>query len=123
VVDALELAVEHEGGRVVDVQVEVDETDHGGDAFGRRHHLVQLAQVVADEAGLQEEVLGGVAGQGQLGEYDQVGLLAARPRHPVDDLLGVAAQVAHGAVDLGQRHSQRTREVGLHGFIVPPSRG
>jgi len=58
--------------------------------------------VVDDEAAAEEKVLGGVAGDRQLGEGDEVGTELARPAAVVDDLGGVAVEIADRRVDLGE---------------------
>ena len=118
-VDAVEHTVVGEGGRVVDVVLEVDEADHRGDALGLGDDVLQRFQVVADEVGLEQQVLRRVPGQGQLRERDQVGAQVAGPSDPVGDLLGVPPEVADREVGLGQGDPQRPRHVCLHGLILP----
>ena len=45
-----------------------------------RGHPVERPAVVGDEAGLEQQVLGRVAGDGQLGEHGEVAALRPRPR-------------------------------------------
>ena len=105
-VDAVQFAVGREGGGVVDVLVHVDEADDDGQAAAGRDDPLQLAQVVADEARLQQQVLGRIARQGQLREDHQVGALGARVADPLHDPVGVAHQVADDGVELGQGHPE-----------------
>ena len=66
-----------DGGRVVEVGVAVDEADDQRveAAQCRGRELVERATVVADEGRLQEQILGRVAGDRQLGEGDDVGAI------------------------------------------------
>jgi len=118
VVDALDLAVGSEGGGVVDVVLHVDEADDQGDPLRGRGDLLQLAEVVADEARLEEQVLGRVAGQEQLREGDQVGAGFTGTLGPLDDLATVSFEVANGRVELGEGDPEHPR-IGLHECILP----
>ncbi len=69
---------------------------------------------MSHEGRLQQEVFGGVARDGELGEGGEVGTLGFDARQAVDDPLGVAVHLAHDGVELAQRHTQ----VG-HGKILP----
>ena len=84
-VDAAHLAVrEHEAG-VEEVGVEVRRADERGDAVRRLRDLVDRAPRGADEPGAEQQVLGRVAGDDELGEEDEVGVRAARPLEPFDE--------------------------------------
>ena len=74
---------------------------------------LQGGLVVADEGLAQEQVLGRVAGDGQLREGDDVGAEVAGAVGVVDDLVGVALEVADGGVDLGEGYSE-----GVHGLLT-----
>ncbi len=105
--------VQH-GGGVVDVVCAVDEPDDrrngrralpGADALRRARSLcdpLQRLHVVLHKAGLEQQVLGRVAGHGHLGKGDQVGAQRAGAGDAVDDFALVAGQVPDGGVDLGQ---------------------
>ncbi len=101
--DRLDLAVRADRGGVEEVAVVVrraDERDHvarlGGD-------LGERALGRADEARPQEEVLGRIAGDRELGEEDDVGAQPARLLEARDDLVPVSRQVADDRVDLRER--------------------
>ncbi len=79
---------------------------------------MQGLEVVVDEAGAHEEVFRRVAGEGELREGDDVGALVARARDVVEDLGGVAIEVADGGVDLGEGYSE-----GFHCGVVPSKAG
>ena len=65
-----------------------------------------------DEAGLEQQVLGRVAGDGQLGEHGQVAALRPRPRSSAaSDPVDVAVEVADGGVDLAQRDTEAGHDV------------
>ncbi len=113
-IGALDLSVGADGGGVVQVAVAVHEAHHGGAAAGAGGQLGQRLQVVLDEAGLEQQVLGWVAGDGQLGEHGHVGPGVLGLLQGGQDALHVALQVAHDRVELagGDPHSG-------HGQSVP----
>ena len=114
VVDAHELAVAGEGGGVVDlVALAVHKADDDGDAPGGGDDLIEGGEVVADEGGLEEQVLGRVAGEHELGEGDEVGLPLAGLLDAAQDDAGVAGDVADGGVHLRQGQSK-----GPHGLLL-----
>ena len=94
--------VEH-GGGIEDVVALVHEPHHRGDAAAPRRHIRERAQVGLDEGGLEDEVLGRIARQHQLGERHHVGAERARTIHPVDHQPGVGLDGAYRGIDLGQR--------------------
>ena len=57
-----------------------------------------------DEARAQQQVLGRVAGDGQLGKAEQVAARGLGLGHRLEDAGDVAGQVADDGVDLGQAH-------------------
>ena len=71
-VDALDLTLGADGGGVVEVEARVGEPDDGGAAARPAGDLAQHLEVVLDEAGLEEEVLRRIAGDGELGEEGDV---------------------------------------------------
>ena len=62
--------------------------------------------VVGDEPGLQQQVLGRVAGDRQLGEGGDVAPSASARRERGEDALDVAVEVADPRVDLGGGDAQ-----------------
>ena len=104
VVDGLDLAVVDEGGRVEDLAVPIDEADDRRDSPGLCRDQVQLGQVVADEGGFEDQVLGRVSGDDELREAHDVGLGIAGALDPLDDEARVSAQVADRRVDLRERN-------------------
>ena len=106
VIDAADLARGAHRGGVVQVELLVDEADHGDAALGGRGHLGQGGQVVGHEPGLQQQVLGRVAGDRQLREDGHVGAGLLGDAEGRDDPLGVAAQVADDRIELAERHAQ-----------------
>ena len=77
---------------------------------GRRS--VDRAPRGAHEPGTEQQVLGRVAGDDELGEEDEVGVRVARPLEPLDDPGGVAVEVADDAIDLGECESHRFSPLG-----------
>ena len=63
----------------------------------------------AHEAGPEQQVLGRVAGDGELGEEDEVRLARARLVDGGENALAVAVQVADDGVDLGEREPHLDR--------------
>src|SRR5207237_7688667 len=86
VIDGEHTAVMNDGGGIVDIRVGVDEADYGRDSSDVGTDLLEGAEIVVDEVSPQEEVLGRVAGQGELGKGNEVGALSASARCIVDDL-------------------------------------
>jgi hypothetical protein len=107
VVDAAHLAVRADGGGVVEVAVEVGESDDGSDALRRGRDLPERLLVRADECGLEEQVFGGIPRDNELGKGDDVGVGGARPLDRVPDDLGVSFDVADRRVHLSERETQR----------------
>ena len=111
-VDAHELPVAGEGGGVVDlVALAVHEADDDGDALRCGDDLIEGGEVVADEGGLEEQVLGRVAGEHELGQGDEVGLPLAGLLDAAQDDGGVAGDVADGGIHLRQGQPK-----GAHGL-------
>ena len=77
------------------------------------HHPLQRRAVVADERGLEQQVLGRVAGNHELGEGDEVGLLLARFVDAPQDDVGVAGDVADGGV-----HLREGQPKGAHQLVL-----
>src|SRR5207244_3358021 len=76
---------------------------HDGGATARaRRYLRQGGPIVGHEPGLEDEVLGGVAGDGELGEGGHVGAGGFGPVEGGDDPLDVSVEVADRGVDLTQ---------------------
>src|SRR4029077_20990030 len=94
VVHGLDLAPFYEGSRVEDVALFVDEADDHRDVPGGGRDGVESCDVVADEGRLEDQVLGRVAGDGQLWKAHHASALRPGALGPVDDQTGVAGQVA-----------------------------
>ncbi len=58
-----------------------------------------------DEWAVVEKVFGGISGQGQLGEGDQIGGQSGERGDRFLDQAGVPVQISHGWIDLGQGQS------------------
>ena len=107
-VDAEEASVLDDGGGVEEAApvVGVDEADHHSYVLGMVDDLVEAGAVLGDEVGFVEQVLGGVAGDGELGEGDEVGVAGSGLVDVVEGLGRVAPQIADGGVDLGEGCSE-----------------
>ena len=108
VIDAEEASVPDDGGGVEEVApvVRVDEPYDNGNAIGMLDDLVEAGAVLGDEVGFVEQVLGGIAGDGELGEGDEVGAEGSGLVDVVEDFGRVAPQIADSGVDLGEGCSE-----------------
>ena len=102
-IETQKLAVLDECGRIEEVIVVGDGQAQGyGETGGCRQQIAQGRAGCGNEIGLEQQVLGWIAGDDQLGEENEVGALLAGFLQPVADFLCVALDIAHGNVDLGQ---------------------
>ncbi len=104
-VDGLDPAVGDDGGGVVAVAVPLGEADHRDAGAHRRGQAVERLPGGGREGGAQEQVLGRIAGDGELRDERDVGAgpggVAKRGR----DHLGVAVDVTDDRVELCQGDS------------------
>jgi hypothetical protein len=105
VVDAGDLAFVEDGGGVVDVCVGVGVADDCGYAANGGGDALKSLEIIEDEGAAEEKVFGRVAGDGELWEGDDVGAGFAGAVSVVDDLGGVAVEIADYGVDLGESDS------------------
>src|SRR2546422_11375267 len=82
-----------------------------------RSHVERLP-IGLDESRLEQEVLGRVARDGQLGERHELAAQRAGPLDRLDDLLHVALEIADRRVDLSEPHPEPS-----HAGIVLARRG
>ena len=94
----------------------IHEADHYGDTFNSGGDLLQAAQIVLDETGHEQQILRRIATYSELGECYQVYPELLRLIYRLQDSLGVAGQISHGGIDLGQSKAQRWQS-------IPPSAG
>ena len=99
-------AIVNDGGGVVDVVGAVHEAHHSGDGAGPLDDLLEAVQIGPDEIGLEQEVFGGIAGDGQLREGNQVHTKFPRLANVVQDFLRIARQVPNRGVNLCQPYPQ-----------------
>ena len=104
-VDAADLAVGEDVAGVVEVGVEVRRADERGDAARARGERGDRPARGADERGPQQQILGRVAGDGELREEDEVGAGGARLGEGAAIRSRVAVDVADDGVHLGERES------------------
>src|SRR5581483_1884624 len=105
--ERLQLAPAADGARVVEVAVEMRRADEERDAVRCARDLLERALGGSEEARPEEEVLRRVAGDGELGEDDDLGAGVLRGLEPVEDERAVSVQVADRGVDLGEREPHR----------------
>ena len=99
------LAAGYHGAGVVQVGVQVNEAHGGHHVLGHPPgELVERPHVLLDKASAHEEILGRIAGDGQLGVGDQIRARIRRPLQGVGHLLDVPPDISDGGVDLGQRN-------------------
>jgi hypothetical protein len=109
--------------RVVDVVRALREADEGDDALGLARDGGQRLAGVAQEVLLEQEVLGRIAGEGELGEQHDLRAGVAGARDVVADLARVALEIADARVDLGERETQRWRGGSGHASSQSPGGG
>ena len=89
--------------------------EHGQTHQERRRGLggerLELARAGREEARAQDEVLGGIAGDGQLGRDDEIGPLPRRIGTRIGDASPVLAQGADRQIQLGECDSHLTPSV------------
>ena len=126
-VDRVDRPVGEDGGGVVDVLGALGEADDGDEPVRLAGQLAQRGGGVGEEVLLEQQVLGRVAGEGELGEQHQLGARVAGRAHSRADALGVAGDVADGGVHLaeGEAHApdrirahSRARAQGASGLAV-----
>jgi hypothetical protein len=76
------------------------------DSARRPRHLVERALGGANEAGPEEQVLGGIPRDRELGEEEQVDAEPLRFFDASDDPVAVAVEIADDGVDLGESETQ-----------------
>jgi hypothetical protein len=108
VVHGLDRAVGADRSGVVEVALLVHEPDHGhaAAAGGGGGHLLQGGAVVGHEPGPQQQVLGRVAGDRELGQDQQVAAGIVGGPQRLDDAGDVAVEIPDAGVDLAQGDTQ-----------------
>ncbi len=99
------------GGIEEAVVVAVNESDDRDDPPCRLLDIFERLDIVLHEPGLQDQVLGRIAGHGKLGQRDNVGTELFRALDRDDDLVAVARKVADNGVDLGHGNADRSHRV------------
>ena len=107
-VHASQLAVREHGARVREIAIEERAADERGDPLRRGGDLVERGAGGLDEARAEEQVLGRIARDGELGEEDEVGPGGACLTDRVDDERPVAGEIADDGVELREREPHRT---------------
>ena len=104
VVHALHRAERAYSGGVVEVAPGVDEAHDRRAAAGSGRQLLEGLEVVGDEPGLQHQILGGVAGDRQLGEGSDVAARGFGLLECSEDGRQVAIEIADDCIDLAGSH-------------------
>ena len=106
-VHARDLASSTDERRVREVAVERGGPDERDDLGARASDLVDRRAGRADEPRSEQEVLGRIAGDRELGEHDEIGRRPAGFGDRTRDPLDVAVEIADDDVQLGERESHR----------------
>ena len=106
-VDRFDLAGSADGAGVVEITIEPWHPDQRDDAPRLAGERLRLGLGRLHEARPQEQVLGRVARDRELGKDDEIGLLVLGLREPPANPLRVAVEVADDGVDLGEREPHR----------------
>ena len=108
--------------RGADAPVELGGRDHRAHEDGAvtrgGGHLVEGPTRIGHEAIFEQEVLGRISGQGQLGEGDEVAPELLGLPGGVEDPFDVPGEVADRGVDLGGGHPQRAHGPSLTAAAV-----
>ena len=112
-VEALHLAVGADGAGVEEIAVEPGRADERRQPGARLRDLAQRLLGCADEARAEQQVLGRVPGDGELGEEDELRACRARVGQTGENALAVAVQVADDSVDLGESKPHQEDSSGL----------
>ena len=102
-IDASQLPVREHGARVREIPIEERAADERGDPLRRGGDLVERGAGGLDEARAEEQILGRIACDGELGEHDEIGPGAACLTDRVDDERSVAGQITDDGVELRER--------------------
>ena len=95
----------HSGG-IEQVEVLVDEAEHGDATSRVTGKASQRRLVVGDKTGLEDEVLGGIAGDGQFGKGGDVAAGLLGQLVGAEDLDEVAVEITDRRIELRQCDAQ-----------------
>ena len=112
-VEALHLAVGADGAGVEEIPVEPGRADERRQPGARLRDLAQRLLGGADEGRTEQQVLGRVPGDRELGEEDELRTFRARVGQTGENALAVAVQVADDSVDLGESKPHQEDSSGL----------
>ena len=116
-IDASQLPVREHRARVREIAIEERAADERGDPLGGGSDLVERGAGGLDEARAEEQILGRIACDGELGEQDEIGPGAACLTDRVDDERSVAGEIADDGVELREREPHpRPPVLGHHVF-------
>ncbi len=100
VVDGLDLAVDAHGAGVEEVAVEVRRANERRDPLGLGCDLLEGLGGGAEEPWAEEQILGRIPGDRELGEEDELGARVAGLGEPLEDARAVALEVTDDRVHL-----------------------
>src|SRR3989475_1855933 len=106
VVDAHPVRSDAHRRRVVEVRALIDESHDRGDALGAAGDFLQRGQVSPHKVGFEQEIFRGITGDRQFGEADDIRAQIARAVDGLANTAGIALQVSHRRIDLGQADAQ-----------------
>src|SRR5262249_52490297 len=84
----------------------IDESNDRGEAARGFRHLRERSEVCFDEGRLEEQILGWISRDGQLGKGDEIRADGARLHDAIDDAAGLALRVPARRIDLGGTHTE-----------------
>ena len=112
-VEPLHVAVGADGAGVEEIAVEPGSADERGQPRAFLRDLPQRRLRGAHEGRAQEQILGRIPRDGELGKEHEVGARRARVRDTGENAFAVAVQVAHDDVDLGESKPHQEDSSGL----------
>ena len=106
-VHANQPALATDGCGVVDAALNgVSVADNYRKATGTLNGLVESFNVVAKKGGAEEQVFGGVAGDGHFREGNNVGAGIASAGHKLEDPFNIAREISNHGIHLSQGYSK-----------------
>lgn len=113
-VDRDNLAIDDDGGGVVDVVdvavsifVKIDDADHGGDAGAPIDEIVQGSAISAYEVLRKQQVFRRIASDSKFRKRNDIGSDASSFIDGIRDQTAVSGDIPDGGIDLGRGDSDR----------------
>jgi hypothetical protein len=108
-IDGLHTAARTDGTGVREIAIEPRCPDERHDSVGCRCDLLHRLARSAHERRPEEEILGRIAGGGELGVDDEIGSCCACIAERLEDLRAIAVEVPDDGIQLSERNSQGFR--------------